>query len=74
MTAKDASPHITIPQTARNDSVFIADHGNARMMITESGETRKRRKKTPTVTSAAIATPLEVTQDQDQEQNQERET
>ena len=66
MTAQDASQHITIAQTARDNSVFSADHGNARMMITESRETRKRRQKTPTVTSAAIATPLEVTQDQEQ--------
>jgi hypothetical protein len=71
MTAKDASPHITIPQTARNNSVFSASHGKARMMNIENRETR-RRKTTPTITSAAIDTHLTVTQEQKQERETEK--
>jgi hypothetical protein len=72
MTAQDASQNITFTQTSGHNSVFSADHENARMITTESRNThlRNRRKKTPTVLSAARATPFEVTQDQ--EQHQER--
>ena len=60
MTAKDASPPITIPQTTRNDSVFSANHGNARMMTTENRETRRKRDQT--ITSAAIVSNLKIIQ------------